>query len=152
MYCVWVIRADGLDIHIWTLRLHKTYYLVLKHLFWPGLKADVIAHCRACHICQMAGKPNQVIPPAPLHPIPAVGELFKCVIIDCAAPLTETFPHLEENQLCELLCLTSEFSCLLGDVPSRTTVVEHDTTGGTARQRASIPSKPQKTGLDKNRV
>ena len=43
------------------LGLHKTYNLVLKHFFWPGLKSDITAHCRTCHVCQLAGKPNQVI-------------------------------------------------------------------------------------------
>lgn len=64
----------------------KTYQLILRHFFWPGLKADVVKFCRCCH----AGKPNQPIPPAPLHPIPAIGEPFGRVIIDCVGPLPRT--------------------------------------------------------------
>lgn len=55
----------------------KTYNRVLKHFFWPALKKDVSMFCRTCRVCQMMGKPNQVIPPAPLRPIPAVGEPFQ---------------------------------------------------------------------------
>ncbi len=48
------------------LSVTKMYQLVLKHFFWPGLKSDVTKYCRTCHVCQIAGKPNQIIPPAPL--------------------------------------------------------------------------------------
>lgn len=68
----------------------KTYQLILRHFFWPGLKSDVVKYCRCCHVCQIAGKPNQVIPPTPLHPIPAIGEPFERVIIDCVGPLPRT--------------------------------------------------------------
>lgn len=50
----------------------KTYLGILKHFFWPRMKKDVAAYIRTCHVCQLAGKPNQVIKPAPLQPIPAV--------------------------------------------------------------------------------
>ncbi|KAJ0047442.1 hypothetical protein NL108_000158 [Boleophthalmus pectinirostris] len=68
----------------------KTYNRVLKHFFWLGLKSDVVKHCQTCHVCQMAGKPNQMIPPAPLCPIPVMGEPFKKVITDCVGPLPRT--------------------------------------------------------------
>ena len=38
----------------------------------------------------MVGKPNQKIPRAPLHPIPAFEEPFRRVIIDCVGPLPKT--------------------------------------------------------------
>ncbi|XP_013867485.1 uncharacterized protein LOC106520098, partial [Austrofundulus limnaeus] len=63
------------------LGITKTYNKVLKHFFWPGLKSDVSQYCRTCHACQVAGKPNQVIPPAPLSPIPIMGEPFGRVIV-----------------------------------------------------------------------
>ena len=37
-----------------------------------GIKRDIAQYCRTCHACQVGGKPNQTILPAPLHPIPAV--------------------------------------------------------------------------------
>ncbi|XP_023815218.1 uncharacterized protein LOC110015381 [Oryzias latipes] len=79
--------------HPWSghLGVTKTYDRVLKHFFWPGLKSDVIHYCRTCHICQLAGKPNQVVPPAPLFPIPVHEEPFERVIVDCVGPL----PKLE---------------------------------------------------------
>uniref|UniRef100_A0AAZ1Y236 Integrase catalytic domain-containing protein n=1 Tax=Oreochromis aureus TaxID=47969 RepID=A0AAZ1Y236_OREAU len=51
---------------------------------------DVALYCRSCHVCQVSGKPSQVIPPAPLHPIPAIGEPFEHVIVDCVGPLPKT--------------------------------------------------------------
>lgn len=68
----------------------KTFNRVLHHFFWPGLKREVAAYCRTCSVCQVMGKPNQVIPPAPLVPIPAIGEPFEHVIVDCVGPLPKT--------------------------------------------------------------
>ena len=74
--------------HLWSghLGIAKTYDRVLKHFFWPGLKRDVARFCRTCHVCQVTGKPNQVIKPAPLHLIPAMGEPFEHVLLDCWSP------------------------------------------------------------------
>ncbi|KAI2644687.1 Transposon Tf2-9 polyprotein [Labeo rohita] len=52
----------------------KTYNRIVKYFFWPGLKSAVSRFCRSCHTCQLAGKPNQKIPPAPLCPIPVVSD------------------------------------------------------------------------------
>lgn len=68
----------------------KTYNRILRYFFWPGLKSDVVAFCRSCHTCQVSGKPNQVIPAAPLKPIPVVGEPFEHVIVDCVGPLPKS--------------------------------------------------------------
>ena len=46
------------------LGVNKTYYKILNHFYWPGLKTDASKYCRSCHTCQMVGKPNQVIPKA----------------------------------------------------------------------------------------
>ncbi|KAL1248067.1 hypothetical protein QQF64_023443 [Cirrhinus molitorella] len=51
------------------------------------MKSSVSAFVRSCHICQVAGKPNQVIPQAPLQPIPVIGEPFERLILDCVGPL-----------------------------------------------------------------
>ncbi len=88
------------------LGVHKTYNLVLKHFFWPGL-SDVTAHCRTCHVCQLAGKPNQIIPPAPLHPIPAVGVPFERVIVDCVGPLPRT--KSGNQYLLTIMCASTRF-------------------------------------------
>lgn len=72
------------------LGVRKTYDRVLRYFFWPGLKFDVVAHCRSCHVCQLAGKQNQSIPLAPLHPIPVIGEPFEGIIIDCVGPLPKS--------------------------------------------------------------
>ena len=68
----------------------KTYDRILKHFFWPGMKKEVTCFCKTCSTCQVVGKPNQVVPPAPLHPIPAVGEPFERVLVDCVGPLQRT--------------------------------------------------------------
>ncbi len=36
------------------------------------------------------GKPNQTIPKAPLHPIPAIGEPFERLVMDCVGPLPKS--------------------------------------------------------------
>lgn len=72
------------------LGVKKTYYRILKHFFWPALKGDIAKYCQSCHACQIAGKPNQVIPPAPLQPIPVMGEPFERILIDCVGPLPRT--------------------------------------------------------------
>ena len=58
------------------LGIRKTYNRILQHLYWPCLKHDVAKWCRECHTCKLGGKPNQNIPQAPLHPIPAFDEPF----------------------------------------------------------------------------
>lgn len=68
------------------LGISKTYYRILGHFFWPGLKSDVVKYCCSCHACRLVVKPP-LIPPAPLHPIPVMGEPFERVIIDCVGPL-----------------------------------------------------------------
>ena len=45
------------------LGVRKTYNRVLKHFFWPAMMSDVSSYCNSCRVCQVAGKPNQVIPP-----------------------------------------------------------------------------------------
>lgn len=72
------------------LGIRKTYRRILRYFYWPGLKSDVGKFCRSCHVCQVTGKPNQVIPAAPLHPIPVLGEPFEHVIVDCVGPLPKT--------------------------------------------------------------
>lgn len=67
--------------------VRKTYDKILRHFFWPRLKKDVSLHIKNCGTCQLTGKPNQVIKPAPLQPIPAVSQPFEYLIIDCVGPL-----------------------------------------------------------------
>lgn len=69
------------------LGVRKTLDRVRHHFYWPSVRKDVLSFCRVCHTCQVVGKPNSKIPVAPLKPIPAVGEPFSRVIIDCVGPL-----------------------------------------------------------------
>ncbi|XP_066983831.1 uncharacterized protein [Macrobrachium rosenbergii] len=70
--------------------IHKTAGKLLKDYYWPKLKSDVKKFVNSCSICQKVGKPNQVIPKAPLCPIPVVSEPFKEIIIDVVGPLPRT--------------------------------------------------------------
>lgn len=72
------------------LGIRKTYTRVLRYVFWPGLKSNVVDFCRSCHTCQVSGKPNQTTPAAPLKPILVMGEPFEHVIVDCVGPLPKT--------------------------------------------------------------
>ena len=62
----------------------------MHHFFWPKLHKDASQFCKTCHTCQIVGKHNQTIPVAPLIPIPACGQPFDKVIIDCVRPLPTT--------------------------------------------------------------
>ena len=89
------------------LGINKTYNRVLAHFYWPGLRSDVVKLCKSCHVCQMVGKPNQKPPSAPLKPIPAVGEPFSRVLIDCVGPLPKT---KSGNQfLLTIMCMSTRF-------------------------------------------
>lgn len=66
----------------------KTYLNIVKHFFWPRVKRDVAKYIKTCHVCQLAGKPNQCIKAVPLQPVPAVSEPFECLIVDCVGPLS----------------------------------------------------------------
>ena len=78
------VAHDGLAGHM---GVTKTYNQILQYFFWPGLKRGVARYCKSCHVCQVSDKPNQAITPAPLQPIPAIGDPFEHVIIDCVGPL-----------------------------------------------------------------
>lgn len=65
----------------------KTYLNILKHFFWPRVKKDVAAYIKICHVCQLTGKPNQSVNPAPLQPILVLNEPFEHLIVDCVGPL-----------------------------------------------------------------
>ena len=95
--------------HLWSghMGVTKTYDRVLRHFFWPRLKSDVREYCRSCHVCQITGKPNQGISPAPLCPIPVMGEPFERVIVDCVGPLPKT---KSGNQfLLTVMCASTRF-------------------------------------------
>ena len=89
------------------LGVNKTYARVLNHFYWPRMKSDVSAFCKTCHTCQMVGKPNQNIPPAPLKPIPAFQEPFSRVIIDCVGPLPRT--RSGNQYLLTIMCASTRF-------------------------------------------
>ena len=72
------------------LSVNKTYRKILAHFYWPKLKQNVAQFCRTCHVCQVVGKPNQLIPVAPLKPVPACGESFSDILIDYVGPLPKT--------------------------------------------------------------
>ena len=89
------------------LGVRKTHNRILQHFFWPGLKRDVAKWCKECHTCQLGGKPNQNIPQAPLHPIPAFDEPFSHIIIDCVGPLPKT--KSQNEYLLTIMCSSTRF-------------------------------------------
>ena len=89
------------------LGINKTYQRVLLHFYWPGLHKDVANFCKACHTCQVVGKPNQHPPNAPLKPIPAVAEPFSRVLIDCVGPLPKT--KSGNQYLLKKMCVATRF-------------------------------------------
>ena len=73
---------------VWQALLGSTRRM-LHNFFWPGLKQDVVAYCKLCHVCQWMGKPNQAVLVAPLQPIPAFDQPFSRVLVDCIGPLSK---------------------------------------------------------------
>ena len=67
----------------------------------------MVDYCRTCHTCQNVGKPNIVIPVAPLQPIPAFGEPFSRVIFNCKGPLPKTKSGNE--YLLTIMCAATRF-------------------------------------------
>lgn len=63
--------------------------------------------CRSCHLCHVAGKPNQLVPLAPVCPIPMMGGLFEWVIVDCMGPLPKTKSGNEF--LLTVMCASTRF-------------------------------------------
>ena len=55
----------------------------------------------------MVGKPNQVIPKAQLHPIPAIGEPFSHILVDCVGPLPKT--KTGNQYLLTIMCTATRF-------------------------------------------
>ena len=89
------------------LGIEKTYRRVLNHFYWPGLHGDVKKFCRTCHVCQLAGKPNQRPPLSPLIPIPAMEEPFSRIIVDCVGPLPKT--RAGNQYLLTMMCASTRF-------------------------------------------
>ena len=97
------------------LGIGKTLNRISRNFFWPKLKKDVVRHCKTCHQCQIAGKPNQSIPKAPLVPIPSVGfEPFEHIIIDVVGPLPKSSSGAEY-----LLTIMDRFSRFPEAIPIR---------------------------------
>ena len=87
--------------------MNKTRDKIMRHFYWPGIRKDVSRFCKTCHTCQMVGKPNQTIPPAPLKPIPVFNEPFTRVIIDCVGPLPKT--RSGHQYLLTIMCASTRF-------------------------------------------
>lgn len=58
-------------------------------------------------MCQVEGKPNQIVPPAPLCPIPATGESFEQVLVACAGPLPQT--KSGSQYILTIMCAATRF-------------------------------------------
>uniref|UniRef100_A0A674PAM1 Gypsy retrotransposon integrase-like protein 1 n=1 Tax=Takifugu rubripes TaxID=31033 RepID=A0A674PAM1_TAKRU len=87
--------------------VNKTYLRILEHFYWPKIKRDVSAFIKSCHICQIAGKPNEKIKPAPLQPIQPVEAPFHYLVIDCVGPLP---PSKSGNAyLFTVMCQTTRY-------------------------------------------
>lgn len=85
----------------------KTLNRVSQHFYWPGLKRDVVSFCKTCKVCQVVGKPNQKIPPAPLYPIPVLAPPFDHVIVDIVGPLVRSTSGYQ--YLLTMMCAATRF-------------------------------------------
>ncbi|XP_068249256.1 uncharacterized protein [Palaemon carinicauda] len=89
------------------LGITKTYRRLLEDFYWPRMKMDVKSFVERCHVCQVTGRPNEKIPPAPLVPIVVPSTPFDKIIIDCVGPLPKTSRRNE--YILSVLCPTTRF-------------------------------------------
>lgn len=87
--------------------VRKTYLCALKHFFWPRMKRDIAQYIKSCHVCQLTGKPNQTVKPAPLQPIPVLCEPFEYLLIDCVGPLPVS--KSGSKYLLTVMCQTTRY-------------------------------------------
>ena len=85
----------------------KTYDYLMRHFHWPRVKRDVATYIKTCHTCQMTGKPNQAIKPAPLSPIVVTANPFDHLLIDCVGPLPRSKSGNE--YLLTVMCQTTRY-------------------------------------------
>lgn len=73
-------------------------------------------------MCQITGKPNQVIKPAQLRPSSATDEPFDHIIIDCVVPLPPT--KSGAKYLCTVMCWATRYPAayLLQSITTRSIV------------------------------
>ena len=62
---------------------------------------------KQCHVCQISGKPNEVMPKAPLIPIVIPHEAFTKVITDCVRPLPKT--RKGNQYMFSVMCPTTRY-------------------------------------------
>lgn len=87
------------------LGVSKTYTLLLKHFFWPGIKADAVLLLLSCLATFRKTKPGH--PPSTLCPIPALGEPFEWVLVDCVVPLP--LSKRSHQYLLTIMCASTYF-------------------------------------------
>ena len=89
------------DVAAGHMGVQKSYHRILRHFFWPQLKKDVSVFIKTCHTCQLTGKPNQTISPAPLYPVPALDQPLEYFIIDCVGPLPPSKSGSKLTVMCQ---------------------------------------------------
>ena len=85
-----VLREAHDNVLYGHLGIRKTLNRILMNFWWPSIKKDVTRFVKTCESCQRVGKPNQVIPKAPLQPIASLGEPFSSIVVDIVGPLPKT--------------------------------------------------------------
>ena len=94
----------------------KTYELVSRNYWWPGMSVFIKKYVAGCDICQrMKNRPQQ--PYGPLQPNPVPGEPWEIITVDLITQLPESLGH---NAILVVVCrltkrahffaITNEFS------------------------------------------
>ena len=86
---------------------HIGGHLGVKKISDKILRYFFTEYCRSCHTCQISGKLNQGIKPAPLKPIHVLDEPFSKVIIDEVSPLLKT--RIGNEYLITITCTTTRY-------------------------------------------
>ena len=85
-----LLLFDVFDGHLGRNHIHNK---LASEFYWKGMFADVNKRCVSCHVCQVVGKPNHLIPPYPLQEVPIVGEAFLKSVYRCSRAIVKNAPR-----------------------------------------------------------
>ncbi len=101
--------------------IYKTKERLIQCFYWPGMDADIAAHLKSCHRCQLRHCDDRP-PPTLLSPLPLPTEPGQQVHADLFGPLKTSdkgkkvhpMHHRCIYQVCRIGCVAKQRSCHSG--------------------------------------
>ncbi|XP_066969218.1 uncharacterized protein [Macrobrachium rosenbergii] len=108
------LAHDGLGGHF---GVNRTAPALEVRFYWPGWRRSVKSYVAPCPPCQLAGRPNEVVPRAPLQKIPSVSVPFQDVVID----YTPEGRKKQKSRNAHVLTIIDQFTRYPEAIPARST-------------------------------